>query len=368
MKSNNNNNIADKTDISVPEAKSEDKIKIFELFTDDGIPKTAPSKRFLTSESRISGIEKLSVDALDEIGKDNESLQSFYTAMAVSKEPSVYKEEAEQKSQSYLRASLNLHRASAISSRMADETDARINDLVKSRRKKRFRFISHPPANAYIDLEEQRKDHFAHGLNIYKLLLILYIGSFVGVIIELLWCLVNKGYFESRSGLVYGPFNLLYGIGAVAITAGLYKYRNRSRALPFAAGMIIGSLVEYVCSWAQEMVFGSRSWDYTDYPFNLNGRICILYSVFWGVLGVFWLKNLYPRLAYLILKIPNKIGRIMTWVLLAFFVFNAAVSVIALLRWGQRIDGIQAANDFWRFIDLRFPDERMQRIYCNMIW
>ena len=181
MKSNNNNNIADKTDISVPEAKSEDKIKIFELFTDDGIPKTAPSKRFLTSESRISGIEKLSVDALDEIGKDNESLQSFYTAMAVSKEPSVYKEEAEQKSQSYLRASLNLHRASAISSRMADETDARINDLVKSRRKKRFRFISHPPANAYIDLEEQRKDHFAHGLNIYKLLLILYIGSFVGL-------------------------------------------------------------------------------------------------------------------------------------------------------------------------------------------
>lgn len=368
MKSNNKNNIADKTELSVSEAQSEDKINVFEFFNDEGIPNTDPSKKFLTQESRIYGVEKLSVEALDKIGDDFEALQSFYTEMTLSKDPSVFSEEAEQKSRSYFRASENFHRASAISSRMADETDARIKDLVKSQRKSWFRFLSHPPANAYIDLEEQRKNHFASGLNIYKLLLILYIGSFVGVIIELLWCRVNKGYFESRSGLVYGPFNLLYGIGAVAITAGLYKYRNRSRALPFAAGMIIGSLVEYVCSWAQEMVFGSRSWDYTDYPFNLNGRICILYSIFWGVLGVFWLKNLYPRLAFLILKIPNKIGRIMTWVLLAFFVFNAAVSAIALLRWGQRIDGIQAANDFWRFIDLRFPDERMQRIYANMIW
>ncbi len=368
MKNIKKRNLPDETSLSGAAAQSGDDNIDFEYTVDSAIPNTTPSKRFLTSESRISAIEKISVEALDEISEDNESLQSFYTAMAVSKEPSVYKEEAEQKSQSYFRASENLHRAAMISARIADETDARINDLVKSRRKKRFRFISHPPANAYIDLEEQRKDHFAHGLNIYKLLLILYIGSFVGVVIELLWCLINKGYFESRSGLVYGPFNLVYGFGAVAITAGLYKYRNRSRLLPFAAGMIIGSVVEYICSWAQEMVIGSRSWDYTDYPFNLNGRICILYSVFWGALGVFWLKNLYPRIAALILKIPNKAGKIVTWALLAFFVFNAAVSVIALLRWGQRIDGIQAANDFWRFIDLRFPDERMQKIYANMIW
>ena len=93
-----------------------------------------------------------------------------------------------------------------------------------------------------------------------------------------------------------------------------------------------------------------------------------MYSVFWGFLGVFWLKNLYPRIAALMLKIPNKVGRIMTWVLLAFFVFNAVVTFIAILRWSQRIDGIEAANAFWRFIDLRFPDARMQRIYANMIW
>lgn len=339
-----------------------------EKLLDNDTPNTKPSKRSLTSESRISDIEKLSVETLNEVGDDFEEIQSFYAEMTTAKDPSVFREEAEQKSQSYFRAAENLHRAAAILVRMADETGARFNDLVKSRRKTRLKFIRRAPANAYIDLVEQQKDHFTHGLNIYKLLLIFYTGSFVGVIIELLWCLVNKGYLESRSGLVYGPFNLLYGLGAVAITAGLYRYRNRSRLLPFATGMLIGSIVEYVCSWAQEAVFGSRSWDYSGHPFNLNGRICLMYSVFWGFLGVFWLKNLYPRIAALMLKIPNKAGKILTWVLLAFFVFNAVVTFIAILRWSQRIDGIEAANAFWRFIDLRFPDARMQRIYANMIW
>ena len=114
------------------------------------------------------------------------------------------------------------------------------------------------------------------------------------------------------------------------------------------------------------MAFGSRSWDYSDMPFNLNGRICLLYSVFWGLLGVLWIKSIYPRMSKWILKIPNRAGKIITWVLLAFFVVNASVSLIACLRWSQRVDGIEATNRFWECIDTRFPNERMERIYANM--
>ena len=45
----------------------------------------------------------------------------------------------------------------------------------------------------------------------------------------------------------------------------------------FFGGIIVGSVVEYICSLGQEIIFGSRSWDYSHMPFNINGRICLLY-------------------------------------------------------------------------------------------
>lgn len=246
----------------------------------------------------------------------------------------------------------------------ADELSARLHDVKASRKKRRF--ISAAPANSVIDLEEKRSRHFAQGINFYKIFLVCFIGSFAGVIVELLWCLLTNGYLESRSGLVYGPFNLLYGFGAVALTLALFKYRNRSAFFSFAGGMIVGSVVEYLCSWGQEMVFGSRSWDYSNMPFNLNGRICLLYSIFWGFLGVLWIKNIYPRMAKWILKIPNRAGKIITWILVAFLVFNSAVTVAAMWRWTERVHGKEADSAFARFMDQRFPDERMERIFANM--
>ena len=160
-----------------------------------------------------------------------------------------------------------------------DELEARLKDTQNS--EKTFFLFKRAPANGTIDYQEKLQNHFARGMNFYKLFLILFIGSFAGVIIELLWCFIRHGYFESRSGLVYGPFNLVYGLGALCLTLTLYKYRNRSAIYSFIGGFITGSVVEYLCSYFQEMLFGSTSWDYSRIPFNLNGRICLLYSIFW---------------------------------------------------------------------------------------
>ena len=113
-------------------------------------------------------------------------------------------------------------------------------------------------------------------------------------------------------------------------------------------------------------MLGSRSWDYSNVPFNINGRICLLYSVFWGILGYFWIKCIYPAFSMLILKITDRAGKIITWVLFAFFVFDAVVSLIAMFRWSQRLSGVEASNWFWEFIDMRFTNERMSKIYANM--
>lgn len=246
----------------------------------------------------------------------------------------------------------------------SDELQTRMRDIERSRKKRRI--IKAAPANSVIDLKEEQTDHFAKGLNIYKVLLVFFIGSLGGVIVENIWCFLTQGFFESRAGLVYGPLNMLYGAGAVVLMAALYRYRNRNALISFFGGMLVGSVVEYSCSWLQEMIFGSRSWDYSWLPFNLNGRICLLYSVFWGFLGVYWIKRIYPRIAKWILKIPNKAGKIATWVLLVFFILDGAVTSAAVMRWSERIDGEPPSNVIEEIMDDRFPDERMRWIFPNM--
>lgn len=259
---------------------------------------------------QMSDIEKESLRLAEVANATQAEMSEFYTQML---QENFDETEAQIKSDSLKRATANIAKSLSQTYIISDELSARWNDIRKQGKK--HKLISSAPANATIDYNESSSEHFAKGLNLYKLLLICFVGSFAGVVIEMLWCLITNGYIESRSGLVYGPFNLLYGVGAVALTVCLYTFRNRGAWISFLGGMIVGSVVEYICSWGQELIFGSRSWDYSHMPFNINGRICLLYSVFWGFLGVLWIKNIYPRMAKWILKIPNRIGKIATWLL-----------------------------------------------------
>ena len=310
---------------------------------------------------QMSDIEKESLRLAEVANATQAEMSEFYTQML---QENFDETEAQIKSDSLKRATANIAKSLSQTYIISDELSARWNDIRKQGKK--HKLISSAPANATIDYNESSSEHFAKGLNLYKLLLICFVGSFAGVVIEMLWCLITNGYIESRSGLVYGPFNLLYGVGAVALTICLYTFRNRGAWISFLGGMIVGSVVEYICSWGQELIFGSRSWDYSHMPFNINGRICLLYSVFWGFLGVLWIKNIYPRMAKWILKIPNRIGKIATWLLVVFFVFNAFMSCVSMYRWSQRLEGLAPSNSFWEWIDERFPDERMERVYANM--
>lgn len=313
-------------------------------------------------------LEEMSSELIQAVSRAGDDLQRYYVRLARAAEEEEPREQLDQdverEIQSLRRTSANLRGAWRDTAAMEDELSARFADMRTSRDKKWY--LPNPPSNAAIDLEEQERNHFARGINLYKILLVCFVGSFAGVVIEMLWCLIRNSYIESRAGLVYGPFNLLYGVGAVAVTVALYRFRNRGQWLSFLGGMAAGSIVEYVCSWGQEFFFGSRSWDYSNLPFNLNGRICLLYSVFWGVLGVLWIKNIYPRMAKVILRIPNRAGKILTWCLTAFLVFNAVMSFLAVDRWSQRVNDVPAPNAFWEFIDDRFPDERMEKIFANM--
>lgn len=311
------------------------------------------------STDYVSEIEQESIKLLELAKENKEKIESLYPKISQSE----ISHEDEEKADSLARAAENIKEASKSLNLTSDEFTTRIKDI-KLQNKKKF-FIS-APANSIIDQKEKELNHFASGINFYKMSLICFVGSFLGVVTETIWCIIKNGYIESRAGLVYGPFNILYGAGAMLLTWFLYKYRNRNMWTSFWGAVIVGSALEYFCSWGQEFVLGSRSWDYSNVPFNLDGRICLLYSLFWGVLGVLWIKNIYPRLSKLTLKIPNTLGKVITWATVIFMVINITMSGISLFRWSQRVDNVPPSNGFWEVIDERFPDERMERVYANM--
>ena len=250
---------------------------------------------------------------------------------------------------------------------LIDEVETRLKETEQydRRKKKKVRILPPAPTNAQIDYREKQEAHFAQGMTFYKLFWVFFIGCFAGVVLETIYCLIQRGHYESRVGLIYGPFNLVYGIGALCLSGALYQFRNRGRVFSFVGGFVVGSVVEYACSWFQEVCFGSTSWDYINMPYNLNGRICLLYSIFWGILGIFWIKDIYPRMAKWILKIPNKVGKPLTWVLLVFMVFNSVMTLFTSLRWTARREGVEPRNAFEAYLDEHYPDGRMQKIFAN---
>ena len=183
---------------------------------------------------------------------------------------------------------------------------------------------------------------------------------------ETVWIFFKNGYIESRVGLIYGLFNLVYGFGALAMMIGLYPLRKKNDRWLILGGILIGTVVEYSSSWVEEVLFGSASWNYDNLPFNLNGRVNLLYSLFWGLLAIFWVRDIYPRLSAWIKKIPNNIGRPLTWALTAFMLFNTAMSLGAVKCWSQRVHGQPVVNSTQQWFYKNFPDNKMEKIFPSM--
>lgn len=173
----------------------------------------------------------------------------------------------------------------------------------------------------------------------------------------------------SHSSVVYGPFSIVWGLGCAMLTALLYRYKDKNILFLFLAGTLLGGAYEYICSVFTEMVFGTVFWDYSGFALNLGGRINLLYCFFWGIAAIVWFRLLYPPISGLIEKIPAQIGIIFSNCLIIFMIFNMIISSLALTRYTERNTPGNSQSVLTEklvdFLDTRFHDERMGRIYPN---
>ncbi len=209
----------------------------------------------------------------------------------------------------------------------------------------------------------RQKEVFAYGCSFHKIAWIFVLGAFLGALVEMVFCRFTMGWWMSRSSLVYGTFSLVWGIGVAGATIVLYRYRNQEDSHIFLAGTLLGGAYEYICSVFTELAFGTVFWDYSGIPFNLGGRINLLYCFFWGIAAWVWIKKLYPLMSRCIEKVPKRIGKTLTYLFLLFLAWDIGISALALARYGERAQGVLAEGRLACWIDQEFPDRRMEKTY-----
>jgi len=226
--------------------------------------------------------------------------------------------------------------------------------------------------NAYpgIRQTEPERDNryiFARGICFDKLVWVFLASSFLGALIEMVFCRVTGGTWMSRSSLVFGPFSVVWGFGAVILTVVLSRMADKPDRYVFLAGFLVGGVYEYLCSVFTEVVYGTVFWDYSHIPLNLGGRINVLFCVYWGILAVVWLRILYPPMDRAVEKVPPLPGKVITWIIVAAMTANCLVTSLAMTRYTQRQDGVPAANPVDMLLDERYDDDWMEDRWPNMI-
>ena len=180
-------------------------------------------------------------------------------------------------------------------------------------------------------------------------------------------CRVTGGEWMSRSSVVWGPFSIVWGLAIAMVTQLLYRYKDKPASWLFVMGTLLGGAYEYLCSVFTEVVFGAVFWDYSAIPFNLGGRINLLYCFFWGFAAIAWFKVLYPPISHMIESLPKRFGTVLTWGLCVFMAANIAVSSAALVRYNERVRGEAAATSLAACLDEHFDDARMAKVYPKAV-
>lgn len=165
---------------------------------------------------------------------------------------------------------------------------------------------------------------------------IVFLGAYFLVYAFIGWCLesVYKSVLQKKiinSGFLHGPICPIYGYGAMIMYLSLKDVTNNIFVL-FFFGLIVLSVFEYIVGLFLEIVFKTKYWDYSNRKFNIQGRVCLLNSFYWGILGIIFMKGIHPFVAHIVSDIPFEYLRIGVIVSIVVMLVDTVVTTIGLVK------------------------------------
>ena len=155
--------------------------------------------------------------------------------------------------------------------------------------------------------------------------------SILGWMCEIIWCSVGERKFVKERGFFLGPWCPIYGFGAIIIVKVLNVYQNDPLVL-FIMTIFITTILEYFTSYILEKMFNNRWWDYSGQFLNVEGRICLINCITFGLAALFVTYSVQPVLENLIYEIPNLLIIILFIISFSFFMFDVVVSLVSAYK------------------------------------
>ena len=200
-------------------------------------------------------------------------------------------------------------------------------------------------------------------ITIHKVIWYILIFSIIGLVIETIYGFITTGIVESRKGLILGPFCPIYGVGAALLIILLNEYKDNKLKV-FVLGAVYGSIFEYICSYIMQVMYGSRFWDYSYTTFQINGRISLTYTVFWGVLSVILIGYMKILLDKLINKIPEKF---LDKLIIIFLTIDVFITILGISVYMDRAKIIyEGGKREDNTLDYIFNDKLMSSTFPNL--
>lgn len=178
-------------------------------------------------------------------------------------------------------------------------------------------------------------------MKLVDIYLLFWFSSILGWIMEEIVCSIGERKIINR-GFLIGPYCPIYGVGAVLILLlkGITNYY-----LIFILSLLLCSAIEYLVSFIMELVFKVRWWDYSDEPFNINGRICLKNAIAFGILGVLLIGYILPLFNKVINSFNNK--TLIAVIILVITTIDIILSFIIMfnIKKTLKIQAKDATND-----------------------
>ena len=165
-----------------------------------------------------------------------------------------------------------------------------------------------------------------------------FLYACVGWCYEVVYSLVKHKRFINR-GFFYGPICPIYGAGALLAIVLVGRIPNP--LLAFAVGGLAAGAMEFVTSWVLERVFHARWWDYSDWPLNIQGRVCLAGVATFGVMMLLVSHVIHPRIAQLTGTLPPVALVALAGVLLVVFLTDFVLSVLHVRGFVAQLAALQ---------------------------
>ena len=203
-------------------------------------------------------------------------------------------------------------------------------------------------------------------IKISELVWLFVLGCLIGFVLETFWHFFKNGEWINKQGLLYGPFKPIYGFGLIFIVLMMNGFKSKKFWQKFIIGVLLGSAFEYFGSLFQEYIFGTSTWNYSHFNFNIGGRIYLPYCLAWGVIAVFCIDIIYPHLKKILSKINQNLYKTTTVIVGILMIVNVSLTALASIRYSDRANNVEKSNIVFKAIDELYPDEYMKVKFPKM--